>query len=139
MPPAWQVSGWTTKSKVLCGEKRYVPAAQGTAAIRVCLVYLRNTAGTYYHQGTVEVTYRQGQPGGSDLFSATSMAVRGDTAKATTLYDCPRTQWGDGGALWCFSKTVTLATKGVRLYAKGILIDAAGGRYEVWSPSITTV
>jgi hypothetical protein len=65
------------------------------------------------------------------------MAVLGSTKQATTLGNCPTVVWGDGGDLWCFSKTVTIQSPGDKLYAKGILIDAAGKQYAVWSPTLT--
>ena len=65
------------------------------------------------------------------------MAVRDSTKKATTLVDCPSVVWGDGGDLWCFSKTVPIHSPGEKLYAKGALIDAAGKQYDVWSPTFT--
>ena len=133
----WQPSGWTTQSQLLCGEKKAVAGANGNATIRVCLVHYRNQAGTYYYQGVIEVTYAQARAGGSDPFSGQAMAVPVSTKHATTLVDCPRVVWGDGGDLWCFSKTVTIHSPGQQLYAKGILIDAAGKQYPVWSPTLT--
>jgi hypothetical protein len=100
-------------------------------------VYYRNTAGTYYHQGVIEVTYAQARAGGSDSFSGTAMAVLDSTKQATTLVNCPSVVWGNGGDLWCFSKTVTIHSPGQKLYAKGVLIDAAGKPYSVWSPTLT--
>jgi hypothetical protein len=130
----WQPSGWTTKSTLLCGARTTVAGTNGNAAIRVCLVYYRNQAGTYYYQGVIEVTYKQARAGGSDSFSGTAMAVLDSTKKATTLVDCPSVVWGDGGDLWCFSKTVTIHSPAQKLYAKG---NAAGKQYPVASPVFT--
>jgi hypothetical protein len=65
------------------------------------------------------------------------MAVLDSTKQATTLVNCPSVVWGNGGDLWCFSKTVTIHSPGQKLYAKGVLIDAAGKPYSVWSPTLT--
>jgi hypothetical protein len=115
-----------------------VAGANGHATIRVCLVHYRDTGGTTYYQGTIEVTYAQSHAGGSDAFSGTAMGVPVATKIATTLVDCPSVVWGDGGELWCFSKTVSIKSPGEKLYAKGILIDADGKEYPVWSPELTT-
>jgi hypothetical protein len=134
----WQPTGWNSKSDLLCGSKTTVPGANGMATILVCLVHYRTAAGVTYYQSTIEVTYAQSHAGGSDTFSGVAMGVPDATKKATTQVNCPSVTWGDGGDLWCFSATVTIHSPGARLYAKGVLIDAAGHQHPVWSPIFTT-
>jgi hypothetical protein len=115
-----------------------VAGANGTADIRVCLAHYRDRTGTTWYQGVIQVTYAQSHAGGSDKFSGIAMGVPDATKKATTQVDCPTVTWGDGGDLWCFSKTVSIHSPGARLYAKGVLINAAGNQHPVWSPMFTT-
>jgi hypothetical protein len=134
----WQPSGWTSKSDLLCGTKTTVAGTNGSADIRVCLAHYRSSGGITYYQSVIEVTYAQSHAGGSDNFGGRAMGVPDATKKATTQVDCPTVTWGDGGDLWCFSATVTIHSPGAKLYAKGVLIDAAGNHHPVWSPMFTT-
>jgi hypothetical protein len=115
-----------------------VAGANGVAAIRTCLVHYRDSDGITSYQGAIEVTYGQVHAGGSDKFSGIAMAVSDATKKATTKINCPPVTWGDGGHLWCLSRTVAVHAPGARFFAKGVLIDAAGTQHSVLSPTFTT-
>lgn len=144
----WQPGGPVAPSTASCGKPITVEAAasnpaqaaaNGSASVRVCLVWYRSVNGTYYYQGALQVSYAESSPGSSDLFAGKSMSARGSTGKATGIRDCPSFSWSRGTVLWCFSPTVPFTGAGERLYAKGYLLDRAGGWHPVWSPSITTV
>lgn len=152
--PSWEswngpptLKGWeraAPKGSVRCSAPKTVSGAynrgrgftNGYASGRVCLMYSRDSRGTYSYQGALKVEYHQFLA--PDVFAGKSMSVPKSTGKATGIRDCSRISWSDGNVRWCYSPIRRFRGRGVELYAKGYVIDYAGRWHPVWSPTITT-
>lgn len=111
----------------------------GYVRARTCLIYFRNTSGTFYYQGMLSMQYIANVPGASDVFGGRAMSVRQSIGKATGSRDCGRIAWINGQTRYCYSPTVTFhRPPDDTLYAKAYVFDPAGNWHPMWSQLLRT-